>query len=168
MDGYRLTTKSQEALNQAVHAAAEAGHPHVEPAHLLMALLQQSDGTALPLLRAVGVNPVALQGDVREILDRLPRASGATVAPPGLDRPSIQVLNAAAKEAAELGDEYVSTEHLLVGLAGKAAPSPRCCGVTAPHRRISSPHSNGSAATRGSPVPTRSRRIKRSRNTASI
>src|SRR5579875_1992995 len=117
MDGYRLTTKSQEALNQAVHAAAEAGHPHVEPAHLLMALLQQSDGTALPLLRAVGVNPVALQGDVREILDRLPRASGATVAPPGLDRPSIQVLNAAAKEAAELGDEYVSTEHLLVGLA---------------------------------------------------
>ncbi|MBX5447266.1 MAG: ATP-dependent chaperone ClpB [Acidothermus cellulolyticus] len=117
MDGYRLTTKSQEALNQAVHAAAEAGHPHVEPAHLLMALLQQSDGTALPLLRAVGANPVALQGDVREILDRLPRASGATVAPPGLDRPSIQVLNAAAKEAAELGDEYVSTEHLLVGLA---------------------------------------------------
>ena len=81
MDGYRLTTKSQEALNQAVHAAAEAGHPHVEPAHLLMALLQQSDGTALPLLRAVGANPVALQGDVREHLAALASAgAGSAVA----------------------------------------------------------------------------------------
>ncbi|MBX6370658.1 MAG: ATP-dependent chaperone ClpB [Acidothermus sp.] len=117
MDGYKLTTKSQEALTEAARAAADAGHPHVEPAHILDALLSQSDGTAAPLLRAVGANPATVRAELREILDRLPRATGATVAPPGLDRPSIQVLNAAAREATDLGDEYVSTEHLLVGIA---------------------------------------------------
>ncbi len=117
MDSFKLTTKSQEAIAEAIRTASGAGHPHVEPVHLLLALLAQSDGTAVPLLRAVGADPAAIRGEAERVAARLPQASGTTVAAPGLDRPAMQVLNAAAKQAAERGDEYVSTEHLLVGLA---------------------------------------------------
>jgi ATP-dependent Clp protease ATP-binding subunit ClpB len=117
MDTYKLTTKSQEAVAEAIRRAAAEGHPHVEAAHLLLALLAQPDGTASPLLEAVGASPAAIRNETEEIVSRLPRASGATVAAPGLDRPSMQVLTAASRRASSLDDEYVSTEHLLVGLA---------------------------------------------------
>jgi ATP-dependent Clp protease ATP-binding subunit ClpB len=117
MDTYKLTTKSQEAVADAIRRAAAEGHPHVEAAHLLLALLAQPDGTATPLLEAVGASPAAVRDEAEEIVSRLPRASGATVAAPGLDRQSMQVLTDASRRAASLDDEYVSTEHLLVGLA---------------------------------------------------
>ncbi len=117
MDTYKLTTKSQEAVADAIGLAAAQGHPHVEPVHLLLALITQLDGTAAPLLEAVGVDLRALAAGAEQIADRLPRASGATVSTPGMDRPSMQVITAAAKRATERGDEYISTEHLLVGLA---------------------------------------------------
>ncbi|MDQ1486110.1 MAG: ATP-dependent Clp protease ATP-binding subunit ClpB, partial [Actinomycetota bacterium] len=117
MDTYKLTTKSQEAVADAIRRAAAEGHPHVEPVHLLSALLAQEDGTATPLLTAIGADPRAIRSDAEAIAARLPRASGTTVQAPGLDRPSMQVLGAASKHASDLGDEYVSTEHLLVGLA---------------------------------------------------
>jgi ATP-dependent Clp protease ATP-binding subunit ClpB len=117
MDAYRFTTKSQEALATAVNTAASKGHPHVEPIHLLSALMSQTDGIAVPLLSAVGADLPGLRAAVDAQLDRLPRASGATVAAPGLSRQTHAVLNAAADRARSLGDEYVSTEHLLVGLA---------------------------------------------------
>jgi len=117
MAEYNLTTKSQEALSSAVQAAASAGHPHVEPLHLLGALLGQSDGIARPLLAAAGADPAGVARQASELLGRLPSASGATVSAPGLSRPSIAVVNAAAALAKSLGDDYVSTEHLLVGLA---------------------------------------------------
>ncbi|HEX7106958.1 MAG TPA: ATP-dependent chaperone ClpB [Acidothermaceae bacterium] len=117
MDTYKLTTKSQEAVAEAIRRAAAEGHPHVEAAHLLLALLAQPDGTAGPLLEAVGASPAAVRSETEEIASRLPRASGATVAAPGLDRQSMQVLTAASRRASALDDEYVSTEHLLVGLA---------------------------------------------------
>jgi ATP-dependent Clp protease ATP-binding subunit ClpB len=117
MDTYKLTPKSQEAVAEAIRRAAAEGHPHVEAAHLLLALLAQPDGTASPLLEAVGASPAAIRNETEEIVSRLPRASGATVAAPGLDRPSMQVLTAASRRASSLDDEYVSTEHLLVGLA---------------------------------------------------
>ena len=117
MDTYKLTTKSQEAVADAIGLAAAQGHPHVEPVHLLLALIAQLDGTAAPLLEAVGVDLRALAAGAEQIADRLPRASGATVSTPGMDRPSMQVITAAAKRATERGDEYISTEHLLVGLA---------------------------------------------------
>ncbi len=119
MDTYKLTTKSQEAVAEAIRRAGAEGHPHVEPVHLLLALLGQADGTTVPLLEAVGASASGVRAEAEEIAGRLPRASGATVAAPGLDRPSMQVLTAAAQRASGLGDEYVSTEHLLVGLAAE-------------------------------------------------
>src|SRR4051794_36684332 len=117
MDSYKLTTKSQEALSTAVQSAATAGHPHVEPIHLLLALLAQTDGIARPLLEAAGADGSVVATQAKALLDRLPAATGATVAAPGLSRPAIAVVNAAAEVATSLGDEFVSTEHLLVGLA---------------------------------------------------
>ncbi len=117
MDSYTLTTRSQEALSAAVRTAAAAGHPHVEPLHLLVALLAQPDGIPRPVLEAAGADPSRIAAQAQAALDRLPSATGATVAAPGLSRPAIAVVNAAAALATALGDEYVSTEHLLVGLA---------------------------------------------------
>jgi ATP-dependent Clp protease ATP-binding subunit ClpB len=117
MDTYRFTTRSQEALAAAVQAAGAAGHPHVEPLHLLVALLGPADGVPRPLVEAAGGDPQAVVRDAQAALDRLPAATGATVAAPGLSRPAIAVVNTAADLARSLGDEYVSTEHLMVGLA---------------------------------------------------
>jgi ATP-dependent Clp protease ATP-binding subunit ClpB len=117
MAEYKLTTKSQEALSSAVQAAATAGHPHVEPVHLLAALLAQTDGIARPLIDAAGGDANSIAAQTAAFLQRLPAATGATVAAPGLSRSAIGVVNAAADLAKSLGDEFVSTEHLLVGLA---------------------------------------------------
>jgi ATP-dependent Clp protease ATP-binding subunit ClpB len=117
MDSYKLTSRSQEALSAAVQGAGVAGHPHVEPLHLLVGLLAQPDGIPRRLLTAAGADPAQVEARAKAALDRLPSASGATVAAPGLSRPAIAVVNAASALAAALGDEYVSTEHLLVGLA---------------------------------------------------
>jgi ATP-dependent Clp protease ATP-binding subunit ClpB len=133
MDTYKLTTKSQEAVADAIRRAVAEGNPHVEPVHLLLALIGQADGTAAPLLEAVGVSLSALRGDAEQITARLPRATGSSVSAPGMDRPSMQVISAAAKRASDLGDEYISTEHLLVGLAdegGEVASLLRRHGVT--------------------------------------
>ena len=133
MDTYKLTTKSQEAVADAIRRAVAEGNPHVEPVHLLLALIGQSDGTAAPLLEAIGVSLSALRADADQITARLPRATGSTVSAPGMDRPSMQVISAAAKRATDLGDEYISTEHLLVGLAdegGEVASLLRRHGAT--------------------------------------
>ncbi len=120
----KLTRKSQEALSEAVKSAAAAGNPNVDGLHLLAALLEQEGGTAAPLLRAVGSDPDAMLQSVRQELARLPRAAGATVSAPETSRPLLAALATAGKRAKEMQDEYVSTEHLLVGLAadgGRAA-----------------------------------------------
>ncbi len=114
---YKLTQKSQDALSVAVRRAATEGNPQVEPVHLLVALLGQGDGTTAPLLEAVGADPKALRRVAEEQLAALPKAAGATVASPQLSRPMLVVLNTASNRAKQLEDEYVSTEHLLVGLA---------------------------------------------------
>src|SRR3954453_7950467 len=104
MAEYRLTTKSQEAILDARHRASTAGHPYVEPIHLLLALLAQADGTARPLLAAVGVSPAAPQPQAQASVDRLPSASGASVAQPGESRPTVAAINAAAAAAQQRGD----------------------------------------------------------------
>ncbi len=117
MDADRLTTKSQEAVSTAVRRAATEGHPEVAPVHLLLALLDQGDGIAAPLLQAVGADPVQVRTRAESLLAALPKASGANIAAPGLSRALMAVMNVAQTKAKEVGDEYVSTEHLLVGLA---------------------------------------------------
>ncbi|MBI1758515.1 MAG: ATP-dependent chaperone ClpB [Actinobacteria bacterium] len=119
---YKLTTKSQDAVSAAVRDAADRGNPEVEPAHLLVALVGQTEGTAVPLLRAVGVDPATVRGSAEALVTRLPSVSGATVSAPVMSREMLRVLSAAQRRAESLGDEYLSTEHLLVGLAEGAGP----------------------------------------------
>jgi ATP-dependent Clp protease ATP-binding subunit ClpB len=119
MADIKLTHKSQEALLTAKQQAAADGSPQVEPLHLLVALIQQSDGTSTPLLRAVGADPQHVAKEAGARLEKLPRARGATLSAPEFSRPLLAVINAAGDRAKELGDEYVSTEHLLVGLAAE-------------------------------------------------
>jgi ATP-dependent Clp protease ATP-binding subunit ClpB len=113
----KLTRKSQEALAEAARNAAAAGNPNTDGLHLLAALLEQEGGTADPLLRAVGADPAALLAEVKGRLARMPRAAGATVSAPQASRQLLAALATASQRAKDMQDEYVSTEHLLVGLA---------------------------------------------------
>jgi ATP-dependent Clp protease ATP-binding subunit ClpB len=113
----KLTTRSQEALTAAVRRASTDGHPQVEPEHLLAALLAQPDGVAPALLTALGADLAGLRRAADRALASLPAASGASVSSPNLARRTHTALTAAGDAARELGDEYVSTEHLLLGLA---------------------------------------------------
>ncbi|SDD53732.1 ATP-dependent chaperone ClpB [Rhodococcus tukisamuensis] len=116
MDSFSPTTKTQAALTAALQSASAAGNPDIRPAHLLVALLDQTDGIAAPLLKAVGVDPAVVHREAQTMVDRLPKATGATTTPQ-LGREALAALTAAQRLATELDDEYVSTEHLMVGLA---------------------------------------------------
>ncbi len=118
----QFTTKSQDALGAAVRIAAANGNPQVEPLHLLDSLLQQGEGIATALLSAVGVDLPGLTFQVRGALKALPSASGSNVSAPQLSQATYKVLNAAQALASERGDEYVSTEHLLIALAQDGGP----------------------------------------------
>jgi ATP-dependent Clp protease ATP-binding subunit ClpB len=131
---FKPTRNSQEALSVAIRRAAADGNPQVDPLHLLAALLDQSGGTAAPLLRAVGADPAVLAKEAAEQITRLPRVRGATASAPEMSRQMLAVINTATNRASQLEDEYVSTEHLLVGLAadgGQAAALLRDAGATA-------------------------------------
>ncbi len=118
LDPNRWTLKTQEAFAAAVEAARTRSHPEVTPDHLLSALVGQTDGVVLPTLQRAGVAPLALRNRIEEALARLPRAYGG--AEPRLSREANAVLEAADGERAALGDEYLSTEHLLLALASPA------------------------------------------------
>ena len=122
MDSFNPTTKTQAAISSAAQAASMAGNPDVTPAHLLGGLLAQADGIAAPLLAAVGVDAAAVRAELDAIIQRLPSATGSTVAAPQLDRQAAKALGHAQNLATDMGDSYVSTEHLLVGLAADAGP----------------------------------------------
>ncbi|MFC9964639.1 ATP-dependent chaperone ClpB [Nocardia ignorata] len=132
MDSFNPTTKTQAALTAALQAASAAGNPEIRPAHLLVALLDQTDGIAAPLLKAIGVDPATVEREAGDLVDRLPRATGATTTPQ-LGREALAAITAAQRLATELGDEFVSTENLLVGLAdgsGEVAELLRRHGAT--------------------------------------
>ena len=118
----QFTTKAQDALGASVRIAAAQGNPQVEPLHLLDSLLQQGQGIATALLDAVGANVAVLTNEVRQALSQLPSASGSSVSAPQLSQAAYKVLNAAQELAKERGDEFVSTEHLLIGLAKDGGP----------------------------------------------
>ncbi len=153
----KLTHKSQEALSAAVRRAVAAGNPNVDGLHLLAALIEQDGGTASPLLRAVGADPGTVLKSTDELLAKLPRAAGATVGAPETSRQLLVALGTAASRAKEMSDEYVSTEHLLVGLAadgGQAAAVLREAGAgpdqllnafqqVRGHARVTSPDPEG-------------------------
>ncbi|MCB5908591.1 ATP-dependent chaperone ClpB [Streptomyces pinistramenti] len=117
-----LTNKSREALSAANERAVAAGHADMMSAHLLLALLAgQADSNAniTDLLAAVGADAAALRSGAERRLAALPSVQGSTVAPPQPDRELLAVIADAAQRAKELGDAYLSTEHLLIGMAAK-------------------------------------------------
>ena len=117
MDTQRLTTKSREVITSAVSTAQRNGHATVESWHLLLALLDTGGSTAVGLLRAVGANAADIRRAAARAVEQLPSARGSSVAEPSLSREFVNAINAAEQIARPLGDEYVSTEHLLAGLA---------------------------------------------------
>jgi ATP-dependent Clp protease ATP-binding subunit ClpB len=119
----RLTVKSTEAIQEAANAARKAGSPAIEDVHLLSALLGQEDGIVVPILQKVGVNVARLTADLNAALGRLPKQSGGAQAT--ISRELNEVLDQAEKEAHDLKDEYVSTEHLLLALAEKKGSTTR-------------------------------------------
>lgn len=128
------TTKSQEAIQSAATSAAVNGNPSVEAAHLLVALLEQSDGIAGALLDAVGANKSVVLKIARDLVSQLPGATGQSVAQPNFSQSAIRAINEAKDLAKARGDEYISTEHLLVGIAkhgGNVADLLKNSGVTA-------------------------------------
>ncbi|WP_427015594.1 ATP-dependent chaperone ClpB [Pseudarthrobacter sp. P1] len=116
----KFTTKSQEALSAAAMNASTAGNPTVEPAHLLKALMDQRQGVAVALLKAAGVDPDAVSTAASTAIRNLPASSGTSVAQAQLGRNTLLVVQAAQQAAERMGDSFVSTEHLLLGLAGDA------------------------------------------------
>src|SRR5262245_33158053 len=123
MDALKLTTKSQDAISAAVRNASNAGNPSVEPVHLLLMLLADPNGTASALLDAVGANRSTIEQAATQAAERIPSASGSSVQAPNFSRTLYQVLQKAQDQAGELGDEYISTAHLLVGLATVQSPA---------------------------------------------
>ena len=115
----KLTIKAQEAVQRAQELAADAGNPQMEPVHLLSALLDESEGIVRPVLEKIGANVRQLETIVGAELKHLPKASGGS--PPGLSTQLSKVLDAAQSEADSMKDEFVSTEHLLLALAGTSS-----------------------------------------------
>ena len=112
----KLTVKSQEAMQQAIAQASELGNPELQPVHLLLSLIADRDGVILPVLEKIGVPTERLETALHAIEEKLPQVSGAQ-GQPGLSNRLNKAVEQAFKEAANFKDEYISTEHLLLGLA---------------------------------------------------
>src|ERR687894_1943137 len=117
MQADRFTVKSQEALTAAQRLAGARRNPEVAPPHLLLALLEQEGGIVVPVLRRAGADPERVRRRANEAADLLPTVTGDGDATPALGAPLVDLLKRADDEARGLGDEYVSTEHLLLALA---------------------------------------------------
>ena len=115
LDPQRWTVKTREAFQAATTQAASAGNPYVTPAHLLLALLNQADGVARPLLVAAGLDPIGVAATLNERVASEPRAIGGTQ--PGLSPEARQGLEQADELRADLGDEYLSVDHVMVAWA---------------------------------------------------
>src|SRR6476646_194392 len=115
----QLTIKAQEAIQEAQRDARARGNAELTTEHLLLALLSQSDeGVVVPILQKLGVDPAALTREVERVLDGRPKVTGASAeAMPS--RELTRVFDRAFEIAKEVGDEYVSTEHLLIALTEK-------------------------------------------------
>ena len=112
-----MTTKAQEAVSSALQAAGAAGNPQVEPIHLLEALIEQREGIALSLLEAVGADARAIGARTRNALVALPSAQGASTGSAQPSNALLAVVRDAGERAEAAGDQYISTEHLLIALA---------------------------------------------------
>ena len=120
-----MTTKAQEAVSSALQAAGAAGNPQVEPIHLLEALIEQREGIALSLLEAVGADVRAIGARTRNALVALPSAQGASAGSAQPSNALLSVVRDAGERAEAGGDQYISTEHLLIALAASQTEAGR-------------------------------------------
>ncbi|MFI9580430.1 ATP-dependent chaperone ClpB [Streptomyces sp. NPDC052236] len=119
-----LTNKSRDALNAATSRAVSQGHPDLTPAHLLLALLAGAENENITdLLAAVDADQATVRSGAERLLAAQPSVTGSTVAPPQPNRELLAVIADAGQRAKELGDDYLSTEHLLIGIAAKGGRS---------------------------------------------
>ncbi|MGD0295254.1 MAG: ATP-dependent chaperone ClpB [Terracidiphilus sp.] len=125
----KLTVKSQQAMEHAQAQATELGNPEVQPVHLLLALVEDREGVIPSVLGKIGVPAERLEHDLHQIEEKLPRVAGAA-AQPGVSQALNKVLDQAFREAANFKDEYVSTEHLLLGVAHQKNDAAREALVT--------------------------------------
>ncbi|MFZ2562445.1 ATP-dependent chaperone ClpB [Corynebacterium variabile] len=117
MSSFTPTTRTQEAMQAALQSASAKGNPDIRPAHLLVAILEQEDSIARPVLQAAGVDADGVLADARDLVAGYATAAGDGLANPNFNRDALNALTAAQELAAELGDTYVSTEVLLAGIA---------------------------------------------------
>ena len=120
-----MTTKAQEAVSSALQAAAAAGNPQVEPIHLLEALIEQREGIALSLLEAVAADVRAIGARTRNALVALPSAQGVSAGSAQPSNALLAVVRDAGERAEAGGDQYISTEHLLIALAASQTEAGR-------------------------------------------
>ena len=145
----KFTTMAQEVIGDAIQSASAAGNAQVETLHVMDALLRQENGLIQGLIQAAGGNPQAIGAAVRNALVKMPAASGSTTSQPQASRQLTAALAQAEKEMQQMGDEYVSTEHLLIGIAASApnqsADILKANGVTAAALRKAVPGVRGGA-----------------------
>ena len=113
----KMTVKSQEAMQQAQGRAAEYGNPEIQPVHLLLALIEDREGVIPAVLEKIGVPTERLESSLHQVEEKLPRVQGAS-GQPGPSNMLTKALEQAFREAANFKDDYISTEHLLLGIAG--------------------------------------------------
>ena len=123
MNLQKFTIKSQQALQNAQEIASSYSNQAIEPDHLMAALVQDSEGVVVPILQKLGANLNHIKIKINEVVEKLPKVSGTSVGNQYLSQSSAQVLDLAFKEATQLRDEYVSTEHLLLALADDPSKS---------------------------------------------
>lgn len=145
----KFTTMAQEAVGDAIQSASAAGNAQVETLHVMDALLRQENGVVRSLIEAAGGNAQAIGAAVRNALVGLPSASGSTTSQPQASRQLTAAIAQAEKEMQQMGDEYVSTEHLLIGIAAskpnQSAEILEKNGVTAAALRKAVPGVRGGA-----------------------
>ena len=145
----KFTTMAQEVIGDAIQSASAAGNAQVETLHVMDALLRQENGVIQGLIQAAGGNPQAIGAAVRNALVKMPAASGSTTSQPQASRQLTAALAQAEKEMQQMGDEYVSTEHLLIGIAAskpnQSAEILEKNGVTAASLRKAVPGVRGGA-----------------------
>ncbi|WP_409476934.1 ATP-dependent chaperone ClpB [Bifidobacterium longum] len=145
----KFTTMAQEAVGDAIQSASAAGNAQVETLHVMDALLRQENGVARSLIEAAGGDPQAIGAAVRNALVALPSASGSSTSQPQASRQLTAAIAQAEKEMRQMGDEYVSTEHLLIGIAAskpnQSAEILEKNGVTAASLRKAVPGVRGGA-----------------------
>ena len=129
----KFTTLAQDALSDAVQSAAAAGNAQVDTLHLADALLRQEQGVVRALIAQAGADAQQIGAEIRNALVALPSSTGSTTTKPDASRQLLAALSQAEKEMRTMGDEYVSTEHMLIGIVASAPKDRKSTRLNSSH-----------------------------------